>query len=272
MRVGVVDWGIGGVYLLHALRRRSRLDLHYLSDSGAPPWGTLPPARLAARLDRALRWLAGREVQAVVVACNAASTVLDAIDPPLPVLGIIRPGLEELLGMEPGLLGLIGGDRTVASAAWSTPLRAAGWSLRERSGQILSAHVEAGRLRGPQVRAAMQELLEELGDIPRLVLACTHYPALGPLFTELRPELELIDPARALEDTAIQRFGRTGGGRLLVHTTGDPQRTRRAAWLAYGCRLGRISRLPPTTLSPPASTTTARSDGAARSPRAEGAG
>ncbi|MCA9491689.1 MAG: aspartate/glutamate racemase family protein, partial [Myxococcales bacterium] len=146
-RVGVLDWGIGGVDALDRLRRlRPDLDLVYHSDAGTTPYGRLSRDALASRVSEVV---AGLGVDLVVVACNAASTVLGELDLRVPAIGVIEPGLEAALATEHRVLGLVGGERTIASGVWERPLVRAGRRVVARAAQPLSAHVEAGRLEGP---------------------------------------------------------------------------------------------------------------------------
>lgn len=77
-RIGILDWGIGGLGFWKLLQQATpAIGCVYLSDAGVPPYGTLPPRALAERVRRAALWFADRGVSQVVVACNAASSVLD---------------------------------------------------------------------------------------------------------------------------------------------------------------------------------------------------
>jgi glutamate racemase len=248
VKLAVLDWGIGGLGVFRLLaERHPAVPVVYLSDAGFTPYGKVPRRALAARVDHLLRRLA-REHGAThaLLACNAASTVLRDLAAPrdgLPVCGIIQPALAELARRPRARMGVIGGRRTVQSGIYGRALRAAGHEVRQRVAQPLSAHVEAGRLATPCVRADVAAILAPLRHVDVLVMACTHYPALSPLLREHCPHAELYDPASA----AVRHLARewplpatrtTSTHRFL--TTGDPAAMQNAARLAFGLHLPHV--------------------------------
>jgi glutamate racemase len=75
--LGIVDWGIGGVGLVNALDRLAPgLPILYWSDAGATPYGRMGVDELTDRLMTVVTSLAERGATEVVLACNAASTVV----------------------------------------------------------------------------------------------------------------------------------------------------------------------------------------------------
>lgn len=230
--IGVLDWGVGGLGLVRALSDQTP-DVLYVSDAGTVPYGRQAPAALARRVEQVAAFLAGQGAERVIVACNAASTVLGQVHAPVPVDGVIAPGIRAALQV-PGRLGVLGGVRTIRSHAYGRALRAHGRLVRERVAQPLSALVEAGQLDGPGVHAAVRRVLRPMGRLDALVLACTHYPALRPVFAQLRPDLSCIDPV----DQLVRELGAvTGGGTLRVWTSGAPQATVQSARAAWGLDL-----------------------------------
>lgn len=240
-RLGILDWGIGGVDALRRLRGRyPKLAMTYWSDSGFTPYGKVPAPALAARLTEVA---ARMSVTHLVVACNAASTVLDEAPLPIPTVGVIAPGVALALRSPARILGLIGGRRTIASGAWERPLVAAGREVRARIAQPLSAHVEAGRLAGPELERDLAGILAPLTGIEVLILACTHYPAIAGAIARQLPGVALLDPVDALHDAvAAWPLDVGAGGDLRVVTTGDPGATREAAHRAFGVTLEHVER------------------------------
>lgn len=240
-RIGVLDWGIGGIDALDRLRRaRPDLDWVYHSDAGVTPYGRLPHDVLAARLAEVVAEL---EVELVVVACNAASTVLGEVDLGVPAIGVIAPGLETVLATDHQVLGLIGGERTIASRVWEEPLARAGRRVHARVAQPLSAHVEAGRLSGPELEADLDTILAPLSGVEALILACTHYPAVRGPIAERLPGVVLLDPVDALVERVLEQLPPTSArmGSLRALTSGDPRATRAAAIAAFGVDPGEVT-------------------------------
>ena len=74
-RVGIFDSGVGGLSVAAALHRHQpSLDITYVADTAFFPYG----GRDAAEVDERAQYLAGmlvaRDVDALVVACNTASS------------------------------------------------------------------------------------------------------------------------------------------------------------------------------------------------------
>jgi glutamate racemase len=238
-RIGVLDWGIGGIDTL--MRLAARLPdraFVYWSDSGFTPYGKVPAEALAARIREIARRM---QCETLVVACNAASTVLASLDLPVPVYGVIAPGIAAALASGVTRIGILGGDRTIAAGLHARALAAAGRFPIPVAAQPLSAHVEAGRLDGPEVLADILPLADRLADAEAILLACTHYPALRPVFERVLPGRRWLDPVDPLVDDVARAMA--GGSRpateprLIVGTTGDPEATRTAAWRAFGAAL-----------------------------------
>jgi len=172
-----MDWGIGGLGFFKLLRQAAPgLGCVYLSDSGAPPYGTLTSAALTRRVRQAVAWFSARGVSELVVACNAASSVLARVPsrefaggaPRL--LGVIEPTVRALLRGPRSSIGIFGGRRTVRSLAYRTPLLGAGFRVQQRIAQPLSALVEAGRISGPEVERLVTHILRPIAGCQLLVL------------------------------------------------------------------------------------------------------
>ncbi len=246
-RVGIVDWGIGGLDLYRKLRAVGCPDgVLYWSDAGAPPYGTLAPDALATRLATVISRLAAQGCARVVVACNAASTVLghpavgDVVDQcGCRVLGVIAPAVAAVISRGLAAVTVIGGRRTIESEAYARPLAAAGCRVTGRIAQPLSALIERGLTEGPQIDACLAEILDPVGHTEHLVLACTHYVAARSAIERRLPRLRtIIDPA-AETVLRIATIGPVHEARVddRFVTTGDAHATRTAAMRAFGIEL-----------------------------------
>lgn len=251
-RVGILDWGIGGVSIYRLLKeRRPETPVVYLSDTGAKPYGRMARAELNERLGLAFAHLARRGVSHLVIGCNAASTALEELlRRPLPiahVVGVIEPAVRLLARLRPERAALIGGRRTVVSGAHRRALAARGIALRGRVAQPLSALVERGDTASPALEAECRRILAPLRGASHLLLACTHYPAIAPVLARCLPEgVQLVDPAEALLEDVLARPDLPAGDPRepdTFLTTGDPEAMRRAAWNAFGVETGEAARI-----------------------------
>lgn len=241
--LGIVDWGIGGIGLLTALDRLAPgLPVLYWSDAGATPYGRMGAGELTNRLLTVVAALAERGATEVVLACNAASTVVGRLGAAaVPVEGIIGHGVASVPDDVTGPIGVVGGRRTIAAGHYRRGLARPGREVLSRVAQPLSAHIEAGRTGSPQFRADLARIVAPLQRVEALVLACTHYPAAGHWFAAALPHAALIDPAERMASAIAARHPQLRAAAGLAArdflTTGDPQAMRLGAASAWGVAL-----------------------------------
>lgn len=246
----LLDWGIGGLSVYNEVKNRfPALGVVYVSDSGATPYGKMGAEELTGRLVALIGATATRfGLRDVIIACNAASTAREAVAERLPdlrITGMIEAGVAAArLGAYPRV-GVIGGIRTVESGVYQRELGRAGVVVEARPAQPLSALIEKGYLRGPELDAALKPILEPLRGIPALLLACTHYPAIAGEIARFLPGTELLDPAplvaeaarlAGLEAAEAPPEGLPEGESPIFFTTGDPAASGRSARLAFGVK------------------------------------
>ena len=236
--IGIMDWGIGGLTVYKAVRHRGlTTDVLYFSDSGTTPYGKLSKPGLRERFSRIADFFRERGVTRVLVGCHSASSALDAdAETGIESFGevafesIIPAALRICRRSNARSLGVIGGERTIQSGVYGRALAPLGRRLAFCAAQPLSAFVEAGELDSLAVEAEVRRVLENLGPIDCLLIACTHYPALSPLFAKVSPSLELLDPG----DEMAASVHDEGSSRFELFTTGDRAASARAARLAFG--------------------------------------
>ena len=94
--IGVFDSGVGGISVLAALERALPMeDFVYFGDTLHAPYGTKPEAEVMGYVRAVMSHLMARDVKAVVIACNTATSVAAAH---------LREELTlHIIGMEPAL-------------------------------------------------------------------------------------------------------------------------------------------------------------------------
>lgn len=231
--VGIFDSGVGGLTVVRAVNRLLPSEsVLYFGDTARLPYGSKSPETVIRfSLEDAL-FLTEKKVKMVVAACNTASSVsLPALREVLdvPVLGVILPGAEMAASVTGnGRVGVIGTHGTVSSGAYQKALMDLG--VRAVSAQpapLLVPLVEEGWLDHPITEAIIREytgpLMKE--GIDTLVLGCTHYPLLKPLFRKVLGEgVNLVDSAEAaalkareiLEENGLRRDGPSGENSFYV--------------------------------------------------------
>lgn len=244
--LGVLDWGIGGVGLLRELDAAAKgLDVTYVSDTGAAPYGRQRPDALAERIGAIVEALAARGCTRVALACNAASTVLPRLgETRIPVEGILAHGIASV-PERARRVGVVGGRRTIRSGILRRALARPGRVITSRVAQPLSAHIEAGRIGSHEFHDDLRAIVRPLRGVDALLLACTHYPAAARAFEAELPGTRLLDPARRFA-SALARASdgaKAACGARQFLTTGAPDEMISAAQLAWGYAIDRAEPL-----------------------------
>jgi len=143
----------------------------------------------------------------VVVACNSsASFALASLRRfcPVPVLGVIEPGVEEALKRTRlGRVGVIATRATIESRAYEEALCKAHRRVKvfARACPLFVPLAEEGWFDGPVVKESARIYLGPLkkARVDTVILGCTHYPLLKKVIQEVMgPEVRLVDSARSV--------------------------------------------------------------------------
>lgn len=218
--IGVFDSGMGGLTVLRALHERLPAeDLVYFGDTARVPYGTKGARTVRSFARQDAGFLVSLGVKLVVVACNTASAfALDYLrdTSPVPVLGVIEPGVATALQVtRGGGVGVIGTSGTIRSDRYQQGL---GVAIRPeriiaRECPLFVPLVEEGLTDHPITELTVAEYLMPLREarIDTLILGCTHYPVLKPIIGRfMGPQVALVDSADALADAAAQQLAADG--------------------------------------------------------------
>ncbi|MGR9013702.1 MAG: glutamate racemase [Gammaproteobacteria bacterium] len=220
--IGVFDSGVGGLSVLHDIRRAlPNENLLYVADSIHAPYGDKSQQFIEARSIAISEFLVGRNAKAIVVACNTATgAAVTALRSrfSVPIIAMEPAVKPAAVNTKSGVIGVLATSRTLVSDNFVQLFAQYGADV-EILGQAcpgLVEQVEAGDLSGDKTRLLLEQyvlpLLERGADT--LVLGCTHYPFLAPLIREMAgPSVSVIDSAAAV---ARQLYKRLEAGNLLV--------------------------------------------------------
>ena len=183
------DSGFGGLTVARALIDLVPAEhLVYVGDTARYPYGPKPLDEVRKYADQLTRYLVEEhDVKLVVVACNtAAAAALDEVrrDYPIPIVGVIEPGVRAALSAAPtGRAGVIGTVGTISSGAYQRAASelAPGATLLCAACPGFVEFVERGETSGDQVHVLAERLLGPLrrDGVEALLLGCTHYPFLA---------------------------------------------------------------------------------------------
>jgi glutamate racemase len=281
--IGFFDSGVGGLTVLREVGRRLPAeDTIYLGDNARTPYGPRPDDEVVRFSIECLDELAGRDVKAIVVACNTSTAIALPLlrrRYALPILGVVRPGATAaVLATRTRAVGVIATPATVRSHAYFEAINEEDPFVEvfEHATPELVPLVEAGRLEGDEVDEAIRRSLAPLlggaavglassvdddpafvfpkapdARIDTLLLGCTHYPLLAPAIRKLvGEEMAVIDSATAtasalaslIEVHALGTPHRTPGRHRMI-TTGDVDAFRTTALRLFGDGLGVVESL-----------------------------
>ena len=207
-RIGVFDSGLGGLSVLRALHQYLPLaDMLYVADSGHAPYGEKDAADIIARSEYITDFLLAQGAQAIVIACNTATAVaaqhLRTRWPDVPIIGV-EPGVKPAVAhSRSGRIGVLATPGTLASPKFQHLIerhgRNAEITLQACPG--LAKEIEGGELDTPRLRELVAKFAQPLQEAhsDTIVLGCTHYPFVRPLFERvLGPEVRIIDTSDAV--------------------------------------------------------------------------
>lgn len=215
MTIGIFDSGVGGLSVLHHIRRAlPEENLIYCADSAHAPYGDKSPDFISARSHTLTRFLISQGAEAIVVACNTATaTAISGLRSQftLPIVGMEPAVKPAVAATRSGVIGVLATVGTLESARFAALLeRYAGNAvIVTQSCPGLVEQVEQGNLAGDITRDLIERytapLLAQGADT--LILGCTHYPFLAPLVGKIvGPDIALIDTGEAVARHLQQRL------------------------------------------------------------------
>lgn len=220
MKIAFFDSGIGGLSVLaEALRRFSGAEFLYFADEDHVPYGTKGRAQIVRLSLDAVGFLVSRGAEAIVVACNTATSA---------AISELRGAFSvPVIGMEPAVKLAADSFGTRPTLLIATPLTIAGEKLARLVGRLecetwslpLPRLVEFAQdleFDSPAVRAYLQGELGkfELARLGSLVLGCTHFNYFKDVLREiLPPHVRIID---GIGGTLNRLASELGGGLKLA--------------------------------------------------------
>ena len=235
--IGIFDSGVGGLTVLKAMKkRRPNQNYLYLGDTARLPYGSKSETTIRRYALKAAEHLFRYDIKLLVVACNTASAfALPALTEisPVPVLGVVEPGVRAALAGSARRVAVIGTEGTIRSGAYQEALRreAPDVSVMAAPCPLFVPLAEEGWGDHPITDAVAEIYLRPLLDsgIEKIILGCTHYPLLIPSLTRVAgPGVSLIDSATAVSETvALLDSGLatdTGDGHVVIHLTDASER------------------------------------------------
>lgn len=183
LKIGIFDSGIGGLTVLHqALITLPKEDYIYYADTDNVPYGIKTREEIIGYVDRAVDFLVGKGVKAIVIACNTAtSTAADYVRSKYTL---------PILGMEPAVKPAVAKSHGKRVMVIATPVTVREEKLRALIEQVDDEHLvdlvalpglvsfaEAGIFEGNEIEQYLRHELSDyhLANYSALILGCTHF-------------------------------------------------------------------------------------------------
>lgn len=205
--IGLFDSGVGGLSVLKAIvENEIKDDFIYFGDTKNVPYGTKTKEQIFSYTKDIMNFFISKGASVAVMACNTSSALVyeelretfkDKIKI-VPLIQTVAPYFKD----ETGVLGVLATKATVQNGAY-------GREIKKLNNRVEVLEVEAqefvkiveNRLYD---EASAQEYVKEKIEFlknkgcKKIILGCTHFPYLVPIFRRYAPETEYIDPAKYL--------------------------------------------------------------------------
>lgn len=205
--IGVFDSGVGGLTVVkQVMKVMPHEHIVYFGDTARVPYGSKSKDAVTKYSLQNVRFLQSKDVKAIIVACNTASSnSLEAMRAAtdIPIFGVVVPGVEAAVrATQNQKVGVIGTAATVHSGAYESMIRQKNPDIAvySKACPLFVPLAEEGWTDNDISRLTAQQYLNELlsKDIDTLVLGCTHYPLLKRCIgTTVGERVKLVDPAKA---------------------------------------------------------------------------
>ena len=204
--IGFFDSGVGGVSVLHEARRLMPNERFlFYGDNLHAPYGPRPLEEIRALSAAGIGVLLERDVKAVVIACNTATSayaeIIRAERPDMIIVGM-EPALKPAhFARHGGQVLVLATDATLRLEKFERLMALYGSDVIPVVGEGLVELVEGGKAETPEADEHLRALLSPYRDkqIDAIVLGCTHFPFLRRPIQRLFPRAQLFD---GLEGTA----------------------------------------------------------------------
>lgn len=218
--VGVFDSGIGGLTVVKRIASSlPEENIVYFGDTARVPYGSKSNATVIEYSLQDAKFLISKNVKAIVVACNTASSVAlkelrKNFD--VPVIGMIEPGAKMAVKESAsGRIGVIGTRATISNHAYADAIRLLNPEavVFEKACPLFVPLAEEGWINHKATYEIAEEYLSELRrlNIDTLVLGCTHYPILSEVIQKtIGDNVKLIDSGIASAEVVRQEIERIG--------------------------------------------------------------
>lgn len=200
--IGIFDSGIGGLTVLkEIINILPNEEYLYYADKDNMPYGIKPKENVKKYIEKAVEFLISKNVKAVVIACNTATSIA--------INGLRKEYSIPIIGIEPAAKPAIEnrGEKKVLIMATPTTIKEEKlynllkkFNAKEIVDLIampkLVEFAEKGEFNSNKVNNYLKDKLKEynLNEYSEVVLGCTHFPFFKEAILEVFPQnINIID-------------------------------------------------------------------------------
>ncbi len=253
MAIAFFDSGIGGLTVLqHALRELPGHDFIYYADTKNAPYGGKTKEQVREHVFAAVDFIARQAIQALVIACNTATSVA--------IADLRRRYPFPILGMEPAVKPAVVRNRGKKILVLATTLTLKAGKLEaliasvDKNNQTVKMEMdalvgfaEAWDFNSGRVRKYLRDKLRAVraGEFEAIVLGCTHFIFYQGLIREIGGKgIEILDGNRGTVANLKNVLSGSGaqpdekGGQILFYSSGirDDQNREVKLRALMGCK------------------------------------
>lgn len=225
--IGFFDSGVGGISVLkESIKLMPNEHFIYLGDSANAPYGVKSVEELKQLSKNASEFLVEKDIKAMVVACNTATSV---------AINYLRDEYKEIpvIGIEPALKPAVSLNRDGIIIIMATPITLSEKKFNNLMNKFNSKSeiepmpcpglvelIEEGVVEGPQIEEYLKEKFKKYGEkkISTVVLGCTHYPFVRKTIKDLLGEdVVVLDGGLGTSKQLMRKLGE----RNLLKTEGE---------------------------------------------------
>jgi glutamate racemase len=213
--IGVFDSGLGGLSVWQELvKLMPNEDIIYFADSGNCPYGNRPKTEIIDLSIRNTEFLLAKGAKIIVIACNTATAAaVDILRNQFDVTFIgVEPAIKPaVLQTKTGNVGVLATKGTLESELFLQAKNAysKGVAVYIQVGQGLVEAVENQVIETEATYELLKKYVQPMleNNVDKIVLGCTHYPFLKPVFDKLLPQnIDLINPAPAVAKHTLRQL------------------------------------------------------------------
>lgn len=244
--IGIFDSGVGGLSIMREIiRLLPQENLIYLGDTARVPYGNKSPKTILHYSIENASFLLEQNIKLLVIACHTACAyALESLQSylPIPIIGVIMPGFENLMkATRNHSVAILGTTPTIASGIYQKLILKVKEDAKIHSVAcpLFVPLIEEGFSDHVMIELAAKEYLTELSKTPidAALLACTHYPLIYDIIKKTLPEkVTVVDPsAECAEKVALhlteskQLAQRKTPSKYQFYVSDNPEKFKRLA-------------------------------------------